>query len=147
MFFLVTSKLIVRQKPTGFLKACDAEAIQCPASRAARVEDGAELEQSFPICCPHAPCVRGGKHFTMLPSRKAASPSPPALPDAPAQRLQCGHSGGASRGWSVGVSAFVAVAVSPLCEQCDSSAVAVGPAVTMLGTRGRPELAVGGEAG
>lgn len=34
-----------------------------------------------------------------------------------------------------------------LCDQCDSSAVAVGPAVTMLGTRGRPELAVGGEAG
>lgn len=108
-FFLVTSKLIVRQKQTGFLKPCGAEAVQCPVSRAARVEDGTELEQSFPVRCPHTPCVRGGKRFAMLPSRKAASPSPPALPDAPAQHLQCGHSGGASRGWSVGVSAFVAV--------------------------------------
>ena len=104
----------------------------------------------FQCAVPARPACERGSASPCPRRGKAGSPSPPALPDAPAQRLRCGQGGGASREWSGGASQHLSlqpVAASPRRHQRGSSAVAVGPAGTTLGTHGRLEPAAGGEAG
>lgn len=76
MFFLVTSKVIVRCKQTGFPKAHDAEAAQCFTFRAAGVEAGAArtcaqavvssfLTRSVWEWGSTSPCHREGKRILL----------------------------------------------------------------------------------
>ncbi|XP_074744795.1 uncharacterized protein LOC141951886 [Strix uralensis] len=95
---------------------------------------GARLSRRFqPAAVPRPGCELEALRRAAV--GEAGSPSPP---DAPAQRLGCGHGGGAPADKALGVSQhLLPVAASPQGDQRDPSVVAVGTAVATLSTCGR----------